>query len=531
MNAIKNSVIASEAKQSRVFLRNSGLLRRFASRNDDQGNWRGSLQILGAAWAALLLVFWRDAADMAAIWWNSSTFNHCLIIAPVIGWLVMQRKDQLLQLRPQGWWPALLYVGAGAGGWLLGDAAGVALARQAGLVMMLQGSVAAVLGANVARGLLFPLFYMFFLVPFGEEFVPILQTLTAKMCMLMLAWAGIPAHIDGIFITTPGGYFKVAEACSGVKFLVAMVAIGALVSNLCFTRWSRRIAFMAACIIVPIIANGLRAFGTIYIAQSQGIQFAASFDHVFYGWIFFAIVIALTFGMGWRFFDKRADAPAFDPDKLQSPTGHSVGAGLAFALVLAIAALPALWSAAVAGRGANVPARIYLPEVKGWAVVSYTPAYPWKPKFDGNNHNLLGRYRSTASGAEVDMFIAVYDRQSEGRELVGYGQGAVDPDSRWAWTENLPAPDNAKAERITAPGPVAREVISYYRVDGVTTGSATKVKLATMKARLLGRNQQAVAVLVSAELQEGKSPQPALDAFIKDLGDIDKMADRMAGLD
>jgi exosortase A len=495
-----------------------------------EGHWRRSLQMLGLAWAGLLLLFWRDAADMVAIWWNSSTFNHCLIIVPVIGWLVMQSKDQLAQLRPQSWWPALLYVAAGAGGWLLGDAAGVALARQAGLVMMLQGSVATILGLNVARGLLFPLFYMFFLVPFGEEFVPALQTLTAKMCMVFLAWTGVPAHIDGIFITTPGGYFKVAEACSGVKFLVAMVAMGALVSNLCFTSWSRRIAFMATCIIVPIIANGLRAFGTIYIAQSQGVEFAASFDHVFYGWIFFAIVMALIFGMGWRFFDKPAGAPAFNPEKLQSPTGHRMSAGWAFGLVLAIAALPVAWSTVVANRGTNVPSQIYLPHVKGWIVVPYAPYYPWKPRFDGNSHNLLGRYRN-ASGAEVDLFIAVYDRQSEGRELVGYGQGAVDPDSRWAWTANLSAPDNAKAERITAPGPVAREVISFYRVDGVTTGSSAKTKLATMKARLLARNQQAVAILVSAELQGSKSPRASLDAFIKDIGNVDKMADRMAGLD
>lgn len=507
---------------------NPGLLR-FA-RNDALKHWQLSIIMLAFTWAGLLLLFWRDAFDMVGIWWNSSTFNHCLIIVPVIGWLVMQRQEPLSQLRPQSWWPGLLYVAAGAGGWLLGDAAGVALARQAGLVMMLQGSVATILGLNVARGLLFPLFYMFFLVPFGEEFVPMLQTLTAKMCMILLAWAGIPAHIDGIFITTPGGYFKVAEACSGVKFLVAMVAIGALVSNLCFVRWPRRIVFMSVCFIVPILANGLRAFATIYIAQSSGIAFAASFDHVFYGWIFFAIVIALIFAMGWRFFDKRADAPAFDPAFLQAEFGHRINARLALGLVLAIAALPVAWSAVNANRMSSVPYRIYLPPVKGWTVTRYAPRYPWKPKFDGSIHQLLGRYRNSG-GEEVDLFIAVYDRQSEGRELVGYGQGAVDPKGRWAWTASLPAPGNAKAERITAPGPVAREVISFYRVDGVTTGSATQVKLTTMKARLLGGPQQAVAILVSAELAKDRSSRSTLDKFIKDMGNIDKVADHMAGID
>ena len=282
-----------------------------------------------------------------------------------------------------------------------------------GLVMMLQGSVATLLGPNVTRGLLFPLFYMFFLVPIGEEAVPALQTLTAKMCMVLLGWTGIPAHIDGIFITTPTGYFRVAEACSGVKFLIAMVAYGVLVANLCFKSWGRRAAFLAVCVIVPILANGLRAFGTIYIAHHQGIEFAASFDHVFYGWIFFGIVIALVMAAGWPFFDKRADAPAFDPATLQSPVSRTISLNRAFAASLLIAAVPLGWSSYVAAKASPVPARIMLPDVAGWQVVPYAPLANWTPRFDGASHYLFGRYRN-AAGQEADLFVVLYDRQSRG---------------------------------------------------------------------------------------------------------------------
>jgi len=490
--------------------------------------WQRSLQYLGAAWAGLFLLFWRDATDMAAIWWNSSTFNHCLLILPILVWLVLQRKELLAELKPKPWTPALLYGAVGAGGWLLGDAAGLAVARQLGLIMMLQGSVAAILGPNVARGLLFPLFYMFFLVPIGEEAVPALQTLTAKMCMILLGWTGIPAHIDGIFITTPGGYFRVAEACSGVKFLIAMVAYGVLVANLCFKSWPRRAAFLGVCIVVPILANGLRAFGTIYIAEHSNIEFAASFDHVFYGWIFFGLVIALVMAIGWRFFDKRADAPAFDPAKLQSPVLPTTTALLALAAILLVAAVPFGWSAYVAAKSSPVPDRITLPQVEGWQVVPYAPTVHWTPRFVGGSHYLFGRYRN-AAGQEADLFVVVYDRQSEGRELVGFGQGTIDPDGFWSWTANTPAPPNGRAERIKTQG-AAREVISYYRVNGVTSGSSMRVKLATLKARLLNGDQQAVAILVSAEQDGDASPRPAIDAFIKSLGDIDKVADRFAGL-
>ncbi len=493
------------------------------------GVWTRSLQFLGAAWLAILLIFWRDAADMAMIWWNSSTFNHCLLILPILCWLVIQRKSLLMQLFPQAWRPALLYVSAGAAFWLIGDAAGLSVARQLGLIMMLQGAVPAVLGVNVARGLLFPLFYMLFLLPIGQEAVPMLQILTAKMCMILLGWTGIPAHIDGIFITTPGGYFKVAEACSGVKFLVAMIAYGALVSNLCYKSWSKRAAFMAVCVIIPIIANGVRAFGTIYIAQYQGAEFASGFDHVFYGWIFFGIVIALVMAIGWRYFDKSADAPAFDPAMLQSVSRSAASAKTMLAAAICIAALPAGWSAIVQAQVSPVPARIVLPNVARWKVVPYSPHRAWLPRFVDASHTLIGRYQSV-SGNEVDLYIAVYDRQSDGRELIGFGQGAADTANRWVWTADITAPVNGKAERITAPGPVARDVVSFYRVNGVTSGSSATIKLATMRARLLGDNQQAVAILVSAEHEGAQSQRAAIDAFVNDIGNIGNLADRMAGL-
>ena len=105
---------------------------------------------------------------------------------------------------------------------------------------MLQGAVVACLGRDVARGLLFPLAYALFLIPLGAELVPAMQTLTAQMVTGLLALTGVPAHLEGVFITTPVGYFEVAEACAGVRFLVAMAAFGALVANVCFKAWPRR---------------------------------------------------------------------------------------------------------------------------------------------------------------------------------------------------------------------------------------------------------------------------------------------------
>jgi exosortase A len=490
--------------------------------------WRRQLILLGVAAAAILLAFARDTADVVGIWWRSATFGHCLIIVPLIGWLVWQRRSLLAQLTPRSWAPGLVLVAMGAAGWLLGDAAGVAQARHLGLMFMLQGAVVSLLGPAVSRGLLFPLAYALFLVPFGEELVPPLQTFTAKMCMALLALVGLPAHIDGVFITTPTGYFEVAEACSGVNFLIAMFAYSVLVAHLCFKSISRRIAFVLFAVTSSVVANGVRAWGTIYISHLTSIDFAAGFDHVFYGWFFFAIVLALVMAVGWRFFDRGIDDPAFDPaalaeDRPAPRTGFAIPAALA-----AILATPLIWSAAIAATGREaLPNPIQLPEVAGWQRVPYAPRTPWTPHFTGADHRLLGRYVN-ARGETVDLAIILYGHQEEGRELIGYGQGSVAPESGWAWTTGARAPNDGMAERIIGTGPVVREVVSFYRLGGVTTGSATRVKLETLKTRLFGGSQIAAAVLVSAEERRSGSARPAIDRFLADLGPVDRLTDRLA---
>lgn len=492
--------------------------------------WRPHLIALAAVAAAMLLLFVRDAADMVRIWIDSPTFNHCALILPLIGWLVWQRLPELRRLAPRAWTPGLLWIAGGSVLWLLGEAGSLAVARHLALVVMLQGAVMACLGPVVARGLAFPLFYAFFLVPAGEEIVPLMQTVTAKICMVLLGWVGIPAHIEGVFISIPTGYFEVAEACSGVRFLVAMIAYGALVANVCFRSWTRRALFMIASIAIPILANGVRAWGTIYVAHLTSNEFAVGFDHILYGWIFFAIVIALMMAVGWPFFDRKVGDPWFDPEILQPhrPAPDSprrIGGIVIGAVVLAL--LPIGWSAAVAENAPPAPARLVLPDVPGWTRIEMSSGRPWRPHFAGADFIRLGHYRD-AKGREVDLAIAWFARQEEGREVVGYGQGAVAPDGAWAWSASGEAPPGGRYDRITSFGTI-REVASFYRVGDILTGSEVKVKLETMKARLLGGPQRAAAVLVSSEVpMDATSARDAIDSFLAALGPVDRFVDKAA---
>jgi exosortase A len=490
--------------------------------------WRRPLVACGLAVVGLLALFARDVGDMAAIWWRSSTYEHCLLVLPLIGWLVWQRRVILADVTPRGWAPALGWIALGALVWLVGEAGDVALPRDLGLVLMVQGAVAATLGRGAAAALLFPLFYLVALVPAGDAVVPPLQTATAKICMALLHLFGVPATIDGVFITTPAGWFKVAEACSGAKFLIAMIALGLLVANVGFRSWPRRIAFLAVCVVVPVLANGVRAFGTIYVASFVGTAAAGGIDHLVYGWFFFAAVIALVMAGAWRFFDRPAGAPPVDLRAVAHQAARqtrAIASPLILGAIALIALAPLLWSrVAIASGTATVATAAHLPDVAGWTRIPATGATPWRPRFDGADRLLVQRYRN-AAGEEADLAVALYAAQRHGRALVGYGHGAVDPDGPWAWASDQPAPDDmARAEHITAPG-VSREVLSFYRVGTMQTGSPARVKIETLRRHLLGGDQSAQALLVSAE--SGRGGRAAVDAFLARLGPVGLVLDRI----
>lgn len=489
--------------------------------------WRGHLTALGILAFTIIALFHRDVLGMMAIWWNASTYGHCLFIPILVAWLVQQRLPGLRRIRPTAWAPGLIWLGLGAFAWLLGAAAGVAVVRHGALILMLQGSVIALLGPAVSRALLFPLFYAFFMVPFGEEIVAPLQLVTAHISMVLLHLTGVPAQMQGIFITTPNGYFEVAEACSGAKFVIAMTAYGLLVCNVCFTRWTRRIAFMAGALLLSILANGVRAFATIFVAEVTTIDAAAGFDHVVYGWVFFAIIMAIVMATAWPFFDRKPGDPWFDPERLGNRGGSATGPIAGGALAIIVAA--PLWLATSAATGQPLRGAPAMPEVKGWVRSDEPPLQPWRPRFDGADYLAMARYRN-AAGQVVDLAIATFDRQDDGRELVGFGQGAAGADSGWTWSQPAPAPGDARGEQITGPGRVVRHVVSFYVVgNGNPTGSGHLVKLETMKARLLGGDQRAAAILVSVEERPGRSADSAISAFLQDIGKVKDLADRSLG--
>ncbi len=490
--------------------------------------WRRHGAMLGLVALGLALLFHRDVGDLAGIYWNSETFGHCLLVLPIFGWLVWQRREGLAELTPTGWWPGLFVVGGGALCWLIGAAAGVAVLRHLGLVVMVQGSVIAILGPNIARAIAFPLAWLFFLVPFGQSIEAPLQDLTVRQVMPLLHLTGVPATYDGVLIVTPDVVFEVAEECSGARFVLAMLAFAVLAANVCFRTWPRRIAFVAFALAMPVLANGVRAWGTIYAAHLTSVEAATGFDHIVYGWVFFGVVIAAVLALAWPWFDRDAETPWFDPAALRKAPRLAAALLPVAGPSLGVAVAAAGWAHVIDARATALPARIELPQVAGWRRVPIDPLAPWTPNYPGADHFLIGRY-ADASGATVDLAVAVQASQREGKEIVGFDIGPIVEHGEWLRIADLAPLDGGAAMRIVHAGPVEREVVTWLRIGSILTGDPKRVKLETLRVKLTGGDQSAVAVLVSAEKRGSADTRATIERFVDALGPIEQLADRAAG--
>lgn len=495
--------------------------------------WQAGLIRLGAAFALQMALFWPEWRAMADQWWNTSTYNHVLLVPVIIGWLVMMRWPQLQKLEPVCWAPGLAVLTAAAGLWLLGAMAGLALISQAGTVAMAMALVPLLLGIRITAGLVFPLFYAVFLVPAGDELIPLLQTITAKLTVALVHLSQVPARIDGVFIYTPAGLFEVAQACSGVKFLTAMIAFGALAAHVSFLSWRRRVPFLVMCAVVPVLANGVRAWGTVYVGQIKGAAYAGSFDHIVYGWVFFAVVIASVIAGAWRFFDRPLDDPMIDAEALAAspvltrwqamglPTGRALAAGAAILL----AAFG--WVQAADRLRAPLPAQIGLPQVAGWQRAEYAPRIWWEPRATGAERRLLGRY-ADGMGGVVDVFVALYSSQGPGKKADGFGEGAVPPNKSWAWQGPGASTAQARGDRLLAGGKVARLAQTTYRTGDLVTGNNLALKLVNVQNRVLLQARPTMMLIVSAEERPGHSAQAAIDRFWQAAGPLGDWMDQVA---
>ena len=378
------------------------------SRTMDQAGGRRMLShaLFGLLLLAYVLGYRSTLETLVGVWAGDGTFQYAFLIVPIALFLVWSRRGEVAARDFAPSVVGLLLVAAMALLWLTGELVGVQLMQHFAVVALLPALVLAIYGVSVGRALLFPLLYLFFAFPWPVAgLTALLQQITAEFSVRVLQLTGFTTVLQGVLIETPFGAWHVAEACSGIKFFIASLALGALYANLFYCSWRRRLVFMLFAFVVPIVANGFRVYFTVVIGEVFGVQYATGTDHLIFGWQFFGTVLLLLFLIGWRW----RELPPQETPVPGNGDGKSSGKTVPFAAlaVLLLVGGPVIgWTLTAltpAARSDAVPVvtpqafgawRLLLPEANPLGARYRTPDHEFTGTFvDGERHVNIVRVR------------------------------------------------------------------------------------------------------------------------------------------
>lgn len=464
------------------------------------GAWLRASVAFCVGLAFVLLAFLPSCRLLVAAWAGSETYSHGFLIAPVSAWLVWRMRGRLAALAPQAFLPALAVLAAALALWAVGELAEVNLVRYVAVISMVQGLALLCFGTAVVRAAIFPLAFLFFMVPLGEGLVPWLMEGTADATVAALRLTGVPVLREGLHFALPTGRWSVVEACSGLRYMVAALVLSTLFAHLNFRTLWKGAVFVLAALAVSIVANWARAYIVVMVGHLSDMRYGTGNDHVVYGWVFFGIVMLVVFWMGMRYSEDEArpvEGGAASPGAVPAASGTASGhAGLARtgAALAAFVALSATAMAGVAvvrdvplqpGAAAQIASRI---GAAGARPMDIQPAY------SGASGVAQGELDPAGPRGPVQFYVAYFARQHETGEMVRFGNQvlALD-DRRWSTfarrTESVSGEAGVFSvqERLVRSGTDERLMWSWYTVAGRSTAGDRQAKALTLRAMLSGQ--------------------------------------------
>ena len=489
--------------------------------------WLRALLIFAIGFVTVLAIFHETVLDLLDGWGRTGTYAHGYIIFPVSAWLIWRSRHVLVTVTPKPQPLALVPLVAFGAAWLVAQTVGVHAPAQYAFVAMVPCLVWAVFGDDVTKRILYPLGFLFFAVPAGDFLMPTLMDHTADFTVQALRASGVPVFREGNYFQIPSGNWSVVEACSGLRYLIASITLGFLFAYLNYRAAWRRLAFIVASILVPIVANWLRAYMIVMIAHTSSNRLATGVDHIIYGWLFFGLVMMLLFWVGnfWRDDDSAFDEPAAVGGSIGVAPPRRTGAFaiVAAAFVLLAAPWPVVGMLLEAQADGPRPGRIAVDGIAGWqgGAESFTT---FRPHYVHPRSTLDETFAS--GDRRVGLFLAYYSGQLDNGLMVTYENDVVIvADKQWGSvaqrvrTVPLDGEDRTVVENDVVSQVTSTERLKtwrWYWINGRLTTSKVLAKIYTAVDKLTGRGDDSAVIVLTTPVgsnQGADAAEASLRAF------------------
>jgi exosortase len=277
----------------------------------------------------------RSAMHWASEAWNDeNNQEHSWFILPIVAWLLWYHRAEIQAAAKRPSNAGLAWVAAGAATFVL--AARTLQPRIAifALPLLVYGGVRFLWGRETARVFIFPCLFMLFMVPVGGfvQGTVSLQLLVSSSVKALSSLIGVKVATEGTGIRSMDGTFSfdIAEGCSGIRSLMAMVTLSALYVH--FTQretWKQWVIF-AGSMVFALIGNIGRVFSVVLVAKFINERIAGGLYHDYSGFVFFPVAVGAMVGFGkllnldWRnvVADAMKPEPSHGKKKSDGPVSY-----------------------------------------------------------------------------------------------------------------------------------------------------------------------------------------------------------------
>jgi exosortase len=240
--------------------------------------------------------------EMILDWKKDDNYSHGFLVPFIAAYLAYMRKDDLLAavVRPCNAGVALIAMGLGVLflGWLGSEY----FTQRSSFVIIIAGSVLYLLGWEVFKILLAPLCYLLLMVPipyiiYDAAAFP-LKLLVTEVSVLSMKALGIVVWQEGNILMFPNITLEVADACSGLRSIMSLLALGAAYAFVLHTKTRDRVILILSTLPIAIFTNCLRVIATGILAQYFGSAAAEGFFHEFAGLFVFGAAVVMFVALG-----------------------------------------------------------------------------------------------------------------------------------------------------------------------------------------------------------------------------------------
>lgn len=259
---------------------------------------------LAALAAAAAVLYAAVVPAMVGDWATDENYSHGFLIPVISAYLLWARRGELRELargaEGSAWGLALCVASLAV--FVVGRAGAELFLQRSSLVLLLLGTVVWLWGWGMLRATAFPLLFLFFMVPlpyliYDAVAFP-LKLFAARVATESLFWFGVPVFREGNVIHLASQTLEVADACSGIRSLVSLVALGVVYAYFTEGIGWKRVAIVVSTVPIAIAANAFRVTGTGLLTHYVSPKAAEGFFHTFSGWLVFVVAFALLFGVG-----------------------------------------------------------------------------------------------------------------------------------------------------------------------------------------------------------------------------------------